>query len=408
MKNLHGFVRVMFTGSAVLTAVTVQGQDWPQWRGPDRDGRQPGFKIPASWPKELTQKWKATVGRGDASPAVAGKKVYAFTRQDADELTVCLDADSGKELWRDKYESAAATEPMGRHPGPRSSPAVANGKVVTYGARGILSCLDAETGKLVWRKDDFSGSWPRFFTASSPMICEGLCVAQLGGEEKGGVVAYDLTTGAEKWKWTEDGSAYSSPILLDIAGARVVAAMTAKKVVGLSAGTGKLLWEVPFPVPGRAYNAATPILNGSTVIYAGAGRGTRAAAIEKAGEKFTAKELWSNPEHAVQFNTPVLKGGALYGISAKGDLFCLDAKTGKTLWNAPVGGREFGSVVDAGAVLMALTPQAELTVFEPSGTEYKKIASYKVAGNEIYAHPVLAGSGIYIKDQDSLSLWTLN
>src|SRR5512140_3336049 len=374
---------------SVTAALTVcaSAQDWPQWRGANRDGKSSGFIAPKPWPKELTQKWKVAVGKGDASPAVANGKLYAFARQDADELLVCLDAATGKEVWREKYESAAASEPMGRHPGPRSSPTVAEGKVITYGARGTLSCFDAGSGKLLWRKTDFSGSNPRFFTSSSPLVADGLCIAQLGGEEKGGAIAYDLSSGAEKWKWTEDGTAYSSTAVLTVGGTKMVIAMTTKKVVGLGVADGKLLWDVPFAVQGRAYNAATPIVSGETVIFAGGGRGTKAVKIEKNGDKFAATELWSNPDNAVQFNTPVLKDDRLYGLSQKGDLFCLDAKPGKTLWTGSLGGRDFGSVVDTGSALVALTPQGKLTVFEPSDKEYKELASYKVAENETYAHP---------------------
>lgn len=405
MKSTNGRIVLILAFACALLAPGSVAQDWPQWRGPNRDGKASGFNAPKTWPKELTQKWKVTVGKGDASPAVVDGKVYAFARQDADELLVCLDATTGKELWREKYESQAATEPMGRHPGPRSSPTVAAGKVVCYGARGTLSCFDAATGKLAWRKDDFAGMWPRFFTSSSPMIADGLCIAQLGSEDKGGIVAYDLSSGAEKWKWTEDGTAYSSPTILTVGDSKMLAAMTAKKVVGLGLTDGKLLWEVPFAVVGRAYNAATPIVDGQTLIFAGSGRGTKAVKIEKSGEGFAAKELWSNPDNAVQFNTPVLKSGKLYGLSQKGELFCLDEQTGKTLWTSPMGGKDFGSIIDTGSALVALTPQGKLTVFEPSDKEYKELASYKVADNETYAQPVLAGNGIYIKDQDSVALW---
>ncbi len=405
MKAKNGRLVLIIACAALTLSLSAAAQDWPQWRGPNRDGKASGFNAPKSWPKELSQKWKVTVGKGDASPAIADGKVYAFTRQETDELLVCLDATTGKELWREKYESQAATEPMGRHPGPRSSPTVANGKVVCYGARGTLSCFDATTGKLAWRKDDFSGTWPRFFTSSSPIVTDSMCIAQLGGEEKGGIVAYDLNSGTEKWKWTEDGSAYSSPALLTVGGTRMLVALTAKKVVGLSVAEGKLLWDVPFPVPGRAYNAATPIVDGQTVIFAGSGRGTKAVKIDKTADGFAAKELWSNPDNAVQFNTPVLKEGRLYGLSQKGDLFCLDAQNGKTFWTAPLGGKDFGSVIDTGSALVALTPQGKLTVFEPSEKEFKELASYKVAENDTYAHPVLVGSAIYIKDQDSVALW---
>ena len=252
---------------------------------------------------------------------------------------------------------------------------MADGKVVTLGVGGVLSCVDAATGKLLWRKDDFSGAWPRFYTASSPIVTDGLCIAQLGGESNGGIVAYDLATGDQKWKWTGDGTAYASPVILTVDGTKMVVTLTAKKIVGLGVADGKLLWEAPFPVQGMDYNAATPIVDGQTVIYAGSGRGTKAVKIEKTADGFAAKELWSNPDNGVQFDSPVLKGGQIYGLSQKGVLFCLDAQDGKTLWTTELGGRGFGSIVDAGSVLLALTPKGELTVFEPSDKEYKKLAS---------------------------------
>jgi len=259
---------------------------------------------------------------------------------------------------------------------------------------------------VLWRKDDFAGSLPRFFTASSPLITGGRCIAQLGGEDQGGMAAYDLASGTEKWKWTEDGTAYASPALMTVGGTKMVVALTAKKIVGVGVADGKLLWEAPFVVQGRAYNAATPVVDGATVIYAGAGRGTKAVKIEKTGEGFTARELWSNPDNTVQFNSPVLKDGCLYGISQNGALFCFDAGNGKTLWTADLGGRGFGTVTDAGAVLMALTPSGELVVFEPSSKEYKKVASYQV-GVDTYAYPVVTSKGIFMKDKDSVTLWAL-
>ena len=403
MKTANRNTSAVLICCALGVASGVLAQDWSQWRGANRDGKVTGFKAPPTWPKELNQKWKVTVGKGDATPALMGDKVFVFARDDKSELTLCLDAATGKELWRDSYEVQAATEPMGKHPGPRSSPTVVDGKVLAYGVRGTLSCLDAANGKVIWRKDDLGGVFPRFFTASSPLVAEGLCIAQLGGEEKGGIYAYTLANGDLKWKWTEDGSGYASPSLLNVEGVKMVVALTAKRLVGLSLSDGKLLWETPFAPAGRAYNAATPIVEGSTVIFSGSGRGTKAVKIEKAGDAFTAKELWSNPDNAVQFNTPVLKGGLLYGLSQKGDLFCLDAKDGKNLWTSPMGSKDFGSVVDAGSVLMAMGTQGELTFFEPSEKEFKKLAGYKVAQTEMYAYPVPAGNHLFIKDRDSLA-----
>jgi outer membrane protein assembly factor BamB len=259
MKTANRIASVVLVCCALSVASRVQAQDWSQWRGANRDGKATGFKAPPTWPKELNQKWKVTVGKGDASPALAGDKIYVFARDEQGELTLCLDAATGKEIWRDRYEAQAANEPMGKHPGPRSSPTVVDGKLLEYGVRGTLSCLDAADGKVLWRKDDLGAVFPKFFTASSPLVTEGLCIAQLGGEEKGGIYAYALADGDLKWKWTEDGSGYASPSLLSVEGVKVVVALTSKRLVGLSLSDGKLLWETPFAPAGRAYNAATPI-----------------------------------------------------------------------------------------------------------------------------------------------------
>ena len=406
MKNLkHSFVLIAAVIGA--SAVCASAQDWPQWRGANRDAKASGFTAPKEWPKELTQKWSTPVGAGDSSPALVGNKLYVFAREGGDEVTRCLDATTGKEIWQDKYEVPAISGPAaGQHSGPRSSPTVADGKVVTFGVSGTLSCLDAATGKKLWRKDDFAGKWPRFYTASSPLVTDGLCIAVLGGDSEGAIVAYDLASGDQKWKWTGDGAGYASPVLLTVEGTKMVVTLTAKKIVGVAVSDGKLLWEQPFVGERMAYNAATPIVDGQTVIYTGSGRGTKAVKIEKTADGFAAKELWSNPDNGVQFNSPVLKDGRIYGVSAKGTLFCLDAKDGKTLWTTELGGRGFASVVDAGSVLLALTPQGELVAFEPSDKEYKKLASYKV-GSDTYAYPIAAGKGLYAKGKEAVTFWAV-
>ena len=408
MKYVNRIMTAIAGGVVVMSASGMRAQDWPQWRGPNRDGKVTGFSAPETWPKELTQKWKVVVGSGDATPALMGDKLYVFARQEADEITRCLDARTGKELWRDKYAAPAVSGPDVGHGGPRSSPAVADGKVVTLGVSGIVSCLEAGTGKVLWRKDDFSGAWPQFHTAMSPIVVDGLAIVHLGKESEGAIVAYDLATGDPKWKWAGEGPAYASPVVLSIGSSKMIITQTAKSMVGIDAADGKLLWQVPFGAQGMAFNAATPIVDGQTVIYSGQGRGTKAVKIEKQGDRLVAKELWSNPDNSVAFNSPVLKNGLIFGLSQRGKFFCIKARTGQTAWVESIGGRgDFGSIVDAGPVLLGLTATSQLTVFQPSADAYTELARFKVADGQTYAHPVVAGNRVFVKDQDAVTLWTI-
>jgi len=409
MKNTNRLIGMVVVCLILISVTYAFAQDWPQWRGANRDGKVSGFKEPQKWPKELTQKWKVTVGSGDATPALVGDKLYVFARQGADEVTLCLNAGDGKEIWRSKYAAQAVTGAAARHPGPRSSPAVASGKVVTLGVGGVLSCLDAGSGKVVWRKDPFPKVVPRFFTATSPIIVDGMAIAHLGGQGNGAIIAFDLATGDQKWQWAGEGPEYASPALLTVEGTKQIVTLTEKSIVGVGVADGKLLWQLPFVLVRRAYNAATPIVDGQTVIYTGAGRGTKAVKIEKKGDGFAAKELWSNPEVATQFNTPVLKDGLLFGLSDRSNLFCINAQTGQTAWTDTTqrGRGGFAAIVSAGSCLLALPSNSELIAFKPSDKEYMELAKIKVSDTATYAHPVIAGNRVFIKDQETVTTRTI-
>jgi len=398
--------KAVSVGCVILVcAAGVLAQDWPQWRGPARDGIASDFDAPGQWPAELTQKWTATVGFGDSTPALVGNRLYVSARQGDQEVTLCLNAADGEEVWKDKYTAQAVDGAARSHPGPRSSPAVADGKVVTLGVGGVVSCLDAANGKVVWRKDPFPGVVPRFFAAFSPIIVDGMAIVHVGGPGKGAIIAYDLASGNEKWRWGDEGPDYGSPVLFTAAGTKQIVTPTEQSIVGINVADGKLLWKYPFPPARRSYNAATPIVGTDMIIVTGAGRGTKGLKIENQA----AKEQWSNPDLATQFNTPVLRDGLLFGLSNQNKLFCIDAQTGQTAWTdtGSIGSRGFGSIVCAGSCLIGLTNGSELVVFKPDRAAYTEIKRYKVSDTEIYSHPVVAGDRIFIKDQEKLTLWTL-
>jgi outer membrane protein assembly factor BamB len=408
MKNATRIALVSSSLIFIITALSAPAQDWPQWRGPNRDAKAAGFTPPASWPQQLNLKWKVAVGKSDTTPALAGGKLFVFSRQDDSEVIQCLDAATGAGVWSNKYDVAAPTGPPARHPGPRSSPVVADGKVVTLGVRGTLSCLDAASGKLLWRKDDIKDV-PNFFTAMSPLVVNGLCIAQLGGKSDGVVIACDLATGAEQWKWTGDGAAYASPVLMEAGDAKLVVTQTDKRVVALNLADGKLVWDAPFVPQGMGGNFDTPVVDGQTIIYTGTGRGTVAVKLAKEGDSFKGTPLWTNTDNSPQYCTPVLKNGLIFGLSQPGNFYCINAQTGKTAWSETDAKRgAFGSIVDAGAVLVALTPKSSLIVFQPSDTAYTQVAAIKVADGSAYGYPVLAGNRVFVEDDDSVTLWTIN
>lgn len=431
---MHRFNRLCLVASIIMLVCPREraaAQDWPQWLGANRDAKTTGFKAPATWPKELAQGWRVEVGEGVSTPALVGDKLYVFSRQEGREVTRCLEAATGREIWKDAYDSLGATGPASGFSGPRSSPTVSGGRVITMGVRGVLSCLEAATGNVLWRKNDFAGAWPRFFVSSSPLVADDLCVAQVGGPDNGGIVAYRLEGGAEAWRWTGDAPAYASPVLATVDGTRLVIAQTDRKMVGLQVKDGTLLWETPFAVEGRGYNAATPIVEGSTIIYAGSGRGATALRLKRQGDGCVGDAVWQNLDNSVQFNSPVLGNGQVVGLSADNQFFCLDARDGKTLWVAPLtagaaeaaaperagggrgrrgggGGRGgYGSIVNAGSAWFALTPASELIVFEPGATALKELARYKLADSPTYAYPVLSDQRLFVKDEASLTLWKL-
>jgi outer membrane protein assembly factor BamB len=400
----------MVVGLVLLIGASCAcAQDWPQWRGPNRDGQALGFPVPAPWPAALTQGWRWTVGAGDACPVLVGDKLYTFTRQGDNEVVSCLGVADGKLLWKNENPTAAPTGPSASvHPGPRSTPAVADGKVVTLGVMGTVSCLDAATGTLIWRKDPFPGVVPRFYTAMSPLIVNQMALVHVGGPGNGALIAYDLATGAEKWRWAGEGPGYDSPVLMTVDGTPVLVELTEKSLVGVAVGDGKLLWQVPFEPQGMAYNAATPIVDGQTVIITGAGRGTKAYKIAQQGGAFTATELWTNADVACQFCSPVLANGMIFGVSSKGNVFCLKEADGTAAWvDQTPHGRGFGAMLAAGGVVLALPENGPLLVLQADDKQLTVVAQYKVSDLGTYALPILAGKRIFVKDQQTLTLWTI-
>lgn len=388
---------------ALLAAVWAE--DWPQWRGPNRDGIAARFSEPKAWPEKLNLKWKVNVGEGHASPVVAEGKIYLHTRQGDREVVSCLRPDNGQVIWQQGYDAPYEMNPaaVSHGKGVKSTPVVQDGRIFTFGINGALSAFDAKTGKLAWRKEFGS---PDFGVAMSPAVDAGLLIAHTGGGRRGALTAFDAATGAEKWAWKGDGPAYASPIVVELAGTRQVVTQSQHNIVGVSAASGDLLWKIPYKTP-YEQNIVTPVLYRDTLIFSGIGNPIIGVKVLKKGAAWSTQTVWQNNDLSMYMSSPVLSGDALFGFSVhkKGQFFCLNPANGATLWTTDGRQGESAAIVAAGSVLLFLTNDAELILARKSDKAFEQVRKYQVADSPTWAHPVVLSHGILIKDAKSLALW---
>ena len=395
--------------ATVATTAQSPAPSWPQWRGPARDGVASSFTVPAAWPAQLTKRWEVAVGAGHASPVVAGNRIVLHSRSGNREVVAAYDLQSGKLLWQDGVDApytmnSAAT---GHGPGPKSTPAVADGRVFTLGISGIFSAHDLATGKLLWRKPA-PPTPPEFGTASSPMVDGATVYAFLGGTNKGALTASDVVTGSVRWQWTGDGPGYASPILATFGGTRQLIAQSQNALVGVDAASGQLLWRVALKTPFEQ-NSVTPVALGDLLLYAGLENPTIALRITRNGSQWTAAPAWRNDDVSMYMSTPALAGTTVFGLSNKnrGQFFALDAATGRTVWTTKGREAENASIVRAGDFLLLATTNSELIVAKASPARYEEVKRYTLADSAMWAHPAFAGRAIVVKDADKLIVWVL-
>ena len=398
----------------MLSSLALWAQDSPQWRGPNRDGIIASYAGPQTWPVQLKQKWQIKVGIGHSSPLLVGKNIFTFTRQGEQEVVSCLDMETGNVLWREPYAAPYKVNPIaGAHgAGPKSTPAFSNGKLFTLGIGEILSAWDAKSGKLLWRREfssEFKATSPEFGTATSPIVDGKLVIAFVGGKGSGALMAFDIESGKIIWKWAGDGPSYASPIIADIAGVRQVVTQSQEKIIGVSVADGKLIWSVPFKTP-YEQNIITPILFKDLLIFSGVEQGVFAMKVTRNGQEWKPERAWENKAAAFYMSDPVINGGQLFGMSHKnkGQFVAMDAATGKSLWESNGRVADNTAVLTGGDKLFLLTSDAELIVAKASGAAFQELNRYTVAKSTTYAHPVIAGKNVLVKDTENLTLWSVD
>jgi outer membrane protein assembly factor BamB len=404
-------VGVVFAGLSLVVSAQNRSTDYPQWRGPNRDGGTVGFAAPASWPEKLTERWKIDIGTGYATPLVVGNRIYLFSRQGDDEVMSALDPANGKVIWRTAYPVAVTMHPAAlKHgPGPKSTPVYADGKLFSIGFTGTVTAFDAATGKQLWQKP---GTEPLPFYNShsfSPLVDRGLVIFHTGGHMKGALTAFDVNTGAVKWSWAGDGPGYGSPMIAEFGGTRQLVTITQGKIVSVDPATGTLLWERPF-VSANFTNAVTPVVYDQTLIVSGNGGPTIAVAVKKDNGQWTTSVAWENPDIQYRLSNSVLMGDVLFGLSSRnmGQYFSLDPKTGKTLWTSEPRQAGNAAIVQSGDIVFSLEDSGDMKVFRRGGTSFEMLKKYTVADSETWTQPTIIGNRVFVKDVSKLALFTLN
>jgi len=394
----------------ILLIAPLAAQDWPQWRGPNRDGAIAKFNPPSAWPERLARQWQVDVGLGYATPLIVGSRLYLFTRQGEEEVMQALDATTGKSIWRTSYPAPfAMNSSTARHrAGPKSTPAFANGRLFTLGMTSIVTAFDAATGKQIWQKPATKAQ-PLFHTAMSPLVDGERVIIHVGGPGDTALTAFDVATGEARWRWTGDSPAYGSPIAVELAGTRQIVTFTHKNLVGVSAATGALLWSRPFSTPADT-TSQTPILHRDMLIQAGRENGFVGFRVVRKGDGFATEDVWRTDQVSQHMTNGVAIDGVLYGLSHRnsGQYFALDLDSGKVLWTSDPRQAENVGFVRAGNTIFALEDDGEMVVMNANREGFKPIRRYEVSNTETWTQPAISGNRVYVKDVSNLTLFTLN
>jgi outer membrane protein assembly factor BamB len=388
------------------SAAPESGADWPGFRGPHRDGIVPGVRIETNWaaspPVEL---WRRPIGPGWSSLAVHGNLLYTQEQRGEDEVVACYDATTGKPVWA--HRDAARFWESNGGAGPRSTPALGNGRVYAFGATGILNALDARNGALLWSShppSDTDTRVPGWGFAGSPLVVGDVVIVAAVGR----LAAYDIATGARRWVGPVGGDGYSSPQLFMIDGVAQVVLLSGQGAVSVAPTDGTLLWEYPWHSGARIVQPAL-VPNGDILISAsGAGGGVnmRCLAVRHRTGGWAVEERWTSVGLKPYFNDFVVYDGCAFGFDGS-ILACIDLQDGKRKWK---GGR-YGSgqlllLPDQG-LLLVLSEQGELALVRASPDEFTELGRFPAIKGKTWNHPVLAGDLLLVRNGQEMAAFRL-
>jgi outer membrane protein assembly factor BamB len=394
---------------SVLDAQIAAAEDWARWRGPRQDGISQETGLLTEWPKDgPKQLWKVALSGGFSAPVASNGKLFIQTKERNQEIVVCFDAATGKEVWRYGYDCDYKAHPTftgGGMPksrtGPRATPDVADGRVYTVGATGILLCLDANTGSKVWQQDLLKIGERKCHThgyCGSPLIVGERLYIQAGGGNGKSIAALDRKDGHTIWTSLDDSLGQATPLWTDVNGVPQIIFFTGQGAIGVAPENGKLLWRYPWKTM-YDLNIATPIYaDGKVFISSNYGTGGAVFRLKDQGEPET---VWKSLSMQNHISTSVLYGGSLYGFSER-RFRCVDFQTGKVRWDKSGLGR--GTLVVAEGKLIVLGDDGQLVLAKANPAEYVEISRFQVfpKGTLTWTVPVLSDGRLFIRSQDAL------
>ena len=379
------------------TEIATEGLEYfPRFLGIEMKNWVSGELLPNGWasskPKEP---WRKKIGEGWSAFSVAGSYAFTMEQRGSVETTICYELMTGEAVWVHE-EKVRFEESMGSD-GPRSTPTVIDGRVFSMGATGILNCLDARTGAVIWGKDvleEAGQSVPMWAKSCSPLVVDGKVIVTLGSEAKENLAAYEVATGKLVWRSGDYSSSYTSPVVATLAGKRQVVAFQQKSVDGYDLESGEVLWS--FEVKNGQGNCASPLIVGDTVITSsGYGYGTHRIQISRTDEGFEAKGLWFSKKLKAKFADMVVSGDYLYGLN-DGRMVCLDLEGGDLKWRGSNFGH--GQLLGVGEHMIVQGEQGEISILEMSPEGEEVVLEFEALEHRTWNHPVLAGRILLVRN----------
>jgi outer membrane protein assembly factor BamB len=400
---------VLATAAVVVLVATcgsgkTAGGDWPQWRGPERTGisRESGLlkQWPAGGPSLAWQ--AANLGEGYGSVATSGDRLFVQGLRNRQSIVTALNRSSGQPLWSKELGAGAHNE---QGPGPRGTPTVDGDRLYVLTENGDLACLKHD-GTAVWQRNilkDFSASNISWLISESPLVDGNLVIVSPGGRGAG-MVALDKMTGKTVWtaKELNDEAGYASPVVADVHGIRTVMTLTAEAGVGVRLSDGKLMWKYR-PAANNTANIATPVFFDNKVFYTSAyGTGGALLGLRAENGEVKAQEIYFTREMQNHHGGVVLLDGYLYGFSGS-ILTCLEFATGTTAWRNRSVGK--GSITYADGHLYVLSEGHTMGLVEATPAAYREKGRFEIKdlGWPSWAHPVVSGGRLYIRNQNTLA-----